>query len=116
MHRLCKPIFFFACLTLGSVAGAGPVSELQDKYQAIRDDLKVRYCDLRDAWRDEDWKAVQAAREAIRADEERLESCRQELGGYTFLPVNELRPYDPTDAMVRYDSISDRPYYGRMEP
>lgn len=113
MNRLANPVLFasFLILLLSSAAGAGPVSDLQSKYQAIHDNLNVRYRDLRDAWRDEDWQAVRAAQEAIRLDEERLESCRRELSVYTFQPQNELLPYDPAEAMVEYDSISDRPYY-----
>ena len=112
MNRFGKPVLL--AVLLSSLAGAGPVSDLQDRYQVMRDNLKARYCDLRDAWRDEDWKAVEAARAAIRLDEERLEACRRELRVYTFLPQDELQPYDPTEAMVEYDSIYYRPYYGPM--
>ena len=109
MNRLGKPVLLAVLLSL--VAAAGPVSDLQGRYQALRDDLQVRYSNLRDALRDEDWQAAQQARLAIRADEERLEACRLELSSYTFLPEKELQPYDPTEATIRYDSISDRPYY-----
>ena len=109
MNRLGKPVLL--AVLLSWVAGAGPVSDLQGRYQALRDDLQVRYSHLRDALRDEDWPAAQQARVAIRADQERLEACRLELSSYTFLPEKELQPFDPTEATVRYDSISDRPYY-----